>query len=138
MESFLNILWFLMAVAGFCVWQMCLVRQKRQAPRDPVKEWTAVVCMLVFLFFAVSLTDDLHSDLVVLDECSAGRRTWVHAHGAAPPAKIADGASAAMLAPALSMELPMASEPGPLATPLEPVERSLRITSGRSPPERSL
>jgi hypothetical protein len=138
MESFLNILWLLIAVAAFGVWQLCLVRQKRQEGREPLKEWTAVACMLVFLFFAVSLTDDLHSDLIVLDECSAGRRTYAHAHACGHSVKVTHGEVTAILPPKVSMDLPLLAGPTTLAAPLEARERSLEIPTGRSPPERSL
>ena len=138
MESFLNILWLLIAVASFGVWQLCLVRQKRPEQREPLKEWTAVVCMLVFLFFAVSLTDDLHSDLIVLDECSAGRRTCVLAHACGHSVKFTHGEVSAILPLNVSMDLPLLAGPTNLPAPLESRGRSLEIPTGRSPPERSL
>lgn len=65
MELLLNILWMLIALGALGVWQFCWARQKQGQRRKPVQEWTAFVCALVFLFFAVSLTDDLHSNLGV-------------------------------------------------------------------------
>jgi hypothetical protein len=74
METFLNILWVLIAAAGLATWQLQWVRQKRGQPRNAMREWTAMVAALILLFFAVSLTDDLHSDILLLDECATGRR----------------------------------------------------------------
>jgi hypothetical protein len=74
MELFLNILWSVIAVAGLCVWRVSWAGQTRQREHASWRQWTAFVCALVLLFFMVSLTDDLHSELVVFEECSAGRR----------------------------------------------------------------
>ncbi len=73
MELFLNFLWVLIAVFGLSAWRVCWA-PARTGPREPVKEWTAFVAALVFLFFAVSLTDDLHSNLVLFEESASGRR----------------------------------------------------------------
>jgi hypothetical protein len=72
MELFLNFLWVLIAVFGLSVWRVCWAPE-RSGRRAPLQEWTAIVAALVFLFFAVSLSDDLHSDLV-LEESASGRR----------------------------------------------------------------
>jgi hypothetical protein len=74
MELFLNLLWVLIALVGLAVWRGVWVRQKPAGIRSSWREWTAFVCALVFLFFAVSLTDDLQAGLMVCDECSSGRR----------------------------------------------------------------
>jgi hypothetical protein len=74
MESFLNLLWVAIAAAAFCFWRTRWLHERRDHGREPLREWTAFGCALVLLFFAVSLTDDLHSDLVIFDECSVSRR----------------------------------------------------------------
>jgi hypothetical protein len=74
MESFLNLLWVAIALGVFGVWRVYWVRQRGDAIRRPLLEWTAFGCALVLLFFAVSLTDDLHPELVLFDECSTSRR----------------------------------------------------------------
>jgi hypothetical protein len=73
MELFLNFLWVLMAVFGLSVWRICWA-PRRSGRREPLHEWTAIVAALVFLFFAVSLSDDLHSNLVLFEESANGRR----------------------------------------------------------------
>ena len=80
METFLNILWLLIAAGVLAVWRTRWVHQHEQqahARRNPSQEWTAVGCALVLLFFAVSLTDDLHFEMVLFDECATGRRSTV-------------------------------------------------------------
>ena len=76
MELFLNFLWVLIAVFGFSVWRVCWAPE-RSGRRNPLQEWTAFVAAAVFLFFAVSLTDDLHSNLVLFEECASGRRNAI-------------------------------------------------------------
>lgn len=100
MESFLNTLWLLIALTALGVWQSCLVRQRRRGRRDPLKEWTSIVCMLVFLFFAVSLTDDLHSNLALYDECLTGLRhsaEWVCPHPTSHNPSVSSSPGAAIL-----------------------------------------
>jgi hypothetical protein len=80
MESFLNLLWVGIAAAGFCFWRTRWLHQRRDHRREPLQEWTAFACALVLLFFAVSLTDDLHSELMIFDECSTN---WRHSLGIA-------------------------------------------------------
>lgn len=74
MELFLNILWLVIAVAGLFVWRVCWARERRIPEHSPWRQWTAFACALILLFFMVSLTDDLHSELVYFEECTAGRR----------------------------------------------------------------
>jgi hypothetical protein len=74
MESFLNLLWVAIAAVAFGFWRTRWLHDRSERRRDPLREWTAFACALVLLFFAVSLTDDLHSELVIFDQCSATRR----------------------------------------------------------------
>jgi hypothetical protein len=72
MELFLNLLWFALAVATVLVWRIYWTRQQRDAHYDSLQQWTALACALLFLFFAVSMTDDLHSETLLFDD--VGRR----------------------------------------------------------------
>jgi hypothetical protein len=141
MESFLNILWVLIALGALGAWQVSWVHQERRARRNPVQEWTAFVCGMVLLFFAVSLTDDLHSELVLFDECASGRRYSVvcscgHAapHGARTQA--AGGAVVLPCAAAIDRYFPIAR--------ISQVQQLLNlrvrgdISSGRAPPVSNL
>jgi hypothetical protein len=74
MELFLNILWFLITLAGLAVWRTRWMWQTRLRRHAAWREWTAFVCAMVLLFFVVSLTDDLHAELMLLEECSHTRR----------------------------------------------------------------
>jgi hypothetical protein len=74
MELFLNLLWVAIAVVAFGIWRTRWLRGRPEHRRNPLREWTAFACALVLLFFAVSLTDDLHAELIIFDECCASRR----------------------------------------------------------------
>jgi hypothetical protein len=80
MEAFLNFLWVLIAAVALGFWRARWHREGRESRRDPLREWTAIGCALVLLFFAVSLTDDLHSEVILFDECSTSRRCAVCVH----------------------------------------------------------
>lgn len=72
MELLLNLLWFVLAVATVLVWRIHWTRQQRDAHYSSLKQWAALACALLFLFFVVSLTDDLHSETLLFDD--VGRR----------------------------------------------------------------
>lgn len=139
MESFLNILWVVLAICSLCLWRMRWAEQPRETNHVAWRQWTAFVCALILLFFMVSLTDDLHSELVMFEESSASRRD---AHCVAcphhPPSPHSAGATFAILdRPGLAVDfshfallssradLPVAD---PIPIPL----------AGRAPPDLSL
>jgi hypothetical protein len=83
MEIFLNLLWVAIALSLLSVWRARWMAQPRELRYAGWRQWTAVVCALIFLFFMVSITDDLHSELMIFEECSAGRRqaaSWDASH----------------------------------------------------------
>jgi hypothetical protein len=80
MELFLNLLWLLIAAGAIGVWRTRWVREKPRSRGGSLCEWTAMGCALVLLFFAVSLTDDLHAEAMLLDECAASRRHSISSH----------------------------------------------------------
>jgi hypothetical protein len=82
MELLLNILWMLIAVGLLGTWRTRWVHQRRDSSRRSLQEWSAVSLALVLLFFAVSMTDDMHAEIVALEECSATRRDLVCLPGA--------------------------------------------------------
>ena len=75
METLLNVVWVLLVVAAFCVWQRRWVRQKAGSPRNRFQEWTAFVCVMVMMFYVVSMTDDLHPESFLCDGSTSGRRS---------------------------------------------------------------
>jgi len=90
MELLLNLLWLLIAVALVCVWRTQWSNQRRGTERRQLQEWSAVSLALVLLFFAVSMSDDMHSEIVALEESSASKRDQIHlsaAHSLMQPAR---------------------------------------------------
>ena len=82
MELLLNILWMLIAVGLIGIWRTRWIHQRRNYSRRSLREWIAVSLALVLLFFAVSMTDDMHAEIVALEECSATKRDLVCLPGA--------------------------------------------------------
>jgi hypothetical protein len=111
METFLNLVWLLLVIVALCVWQRRWVRQKHASRRNPLQEWTAFACVMVLMFYVVSMTDDLHPEILLCDGCSTGRRTAL----VRPPAQrpsikghVPSSRSAAIL--------PRVDSPNPLST----------------------
>jgi hypothetical protein len=141
MELFLNFLWVLIALGALVVWRASWARQARLANCDWLQEWTAFACALVFLFYAVSLSDDLHSDLVLFDEGSGGRRSltvWTCARQSPGDAKVVPSSGAAILP-----RVPL-FDPLRVVASITPFTRGLSsplpndLSSGRAPPASSL
>jgi hypothetical protein len=141
MESFLNILWLVIALCALYVWRIHWAHQKPCTQRTPLQQWTAFLCGLVLLFFAVSLTDDLHSEIILFDECASGRRSCAmcsYVHAAPDSAKIPATYGVAILpriaAPvqlaAISMFSPVAHIPGRCF--------AFNLCSDRAPPTANL
>lgn len=141
MESFLNLLWVAIALSAFGVWRVYWVRQHRDGLRQPFLEWTAFACALVLLFFVVSLTDDLHSELVIFDECSTSRRQTSLCTGPHHGQNDATGPNApfAAILPQLALNSALQEISLLAAVPRSgPVFLEGDLASGRSPPASSL
>ncbi|MGB6200624.1 MAG: hypothetical protein WBF35_13855 [Candidatus Acidiferrales bacterium] len=100
METVLNLIWALLVVAALCVWQRRWVRQKAAARRNPLQEWTAFVCLMVMMFFVVSMTDNLHPEIFLCDGSSGGRRiSLVRPSAHRPPVKRHTASSSSIAVP---------------------------------------
>jgi len=73
MELFLNILWLVISLGALAVWRFGWIREERRVSRKPWQQWTAFAVALIFVFFAVSLSDDLHAEAILADDCARGR-----------------------------------------------------------------
>jgi hypothetical protein len=133
MELFLNILWFVIATLGLCVWRVRWAHQQRE--HRPWRQGTAFASALVLLFFTVSLTDDLHSELVYFEECAANRR---HTACLACPHPVPQNpvAGTSYVAPAVPNSLRFLSPVGSITPKSESLRDVFRVglPSGRSPP----
>jgi hypothetical protein len=139
MESFLNTLWLVIALAALCVWRVRWAQQPRERRYADWHQWTAFACALVLLFFMVSLTDDLHSELVVFEECSAGRRhaTCASCPHHAPPSHPSGDFQAICRPPIFDSVFAVLGSVSPDRPDFQPVALRRR-DSGRAPPVISL
>lgn len=133
MELLLNLLWLVIAVGSVVIWRGMWRRGK--APSR--FEWVALATMLFLLFPVISLTDDLHEEVVVV-ECATGTKHFltsagragshqnVHQFSGAHPAAIR---GRGFSAPAFEGVLPVLQDVFAKVTP--PVE----FATGRAPPQ---
>jgi hypothetical protein len=142
MELFLNLLWLLIALTGLAFWRLVWARQPRLAPRAPLRECTAFVYAAVLLFFPISLSDDLHSDLLLFDICSSGRRQSIaplHSGASHQTENSASSPQAAIPGPFAALELPCNPATAPLVVESRPrLACATRRPSGRAPPAASI
>lgn len=141
MELFLNILWLLIATCALALWRLVWKRQARSSRPEPLQEWTAFACALVFVFFAVSLSDDLHADVILADDCARGRHhslVWACSHPS-QESKVAAHSSlgAAPSRGGLSVSLPGAGRIVPATIHFDR-HTETALPAGRSPPFPSL
>lgn len=134
MELFLNLLWVLIAAGVIAVWRNYWLPEARVSRREPFREWTAIGCALVLLFFAVSLTDDLHSNVSLLEDCSSSRRHSICAHHSDQSKRIVREIGPAALPRMVEIDSPQfAGTVFPFVS--DPSSNFFRaFTSGRAPP----
>jgi hypothetical protein len=109
MELFLNIVWVVVAAGVLGAWRVHWIPQRKRTFLRSLWEWTAVSVALVLLFFAVSMTDDLHSEMIVFEECATSRRDLPSVAGAHPalhPGAVLHG-DCAGIAPQVSLSEPL-------------------------------
>ncbi len=140
MELLLNLLWLLIAVSAFGVWQAHLSGGGGAPGGHTRRGWIALACALVLLFFVISMTDDLHAEVMVVEDASSSRRHACNLHACpqhVASAKLAHHAAAAiascwLLVPQLSFFEFVT--PSPLPATLSAVY----VSPGRAPPSFSL
>ena len=75
MELILNITWVLLAAATLWVWRTRWVHERNRTLSHSLREWTAVSVALILLFFAVSMSDDLHPEMMLFEDSATSRRS---------------------------------------------------------------
>ncbi len=142
MELLLNVLWLLIALTAVGAWCIDRACQNRRAPSKLLPEGIALACALVFVFFAVSLSDDLQATAgaTLSDDCAAGRRhslVWDSCHSSHQNAERPQMSSAA--APSQLLFSPNLRVAERILSAAAHVYRDLKGTSlfGRSPPRPS-
>jgi hypothetical protein len=75
MELTLNLVWLCVAIVGIAVQFIVLSRAAKPGDQPP-SHWRKIIamgCTLVILFFVISMTDDLHSQELVIEESKSAR-----------------------------------------------------------------
>lgn len=75
MEQTLNLVWACVAIAGILAQLVMLSRAAASAERT-ASSWRKIVamgCVLVILFFVISMTDDLHDQAILFEEKKPSR-----------------------------------------------------------------
>jgi hypothetical protein len=77
MELVLNLLWLAISCAALALWQVRWKHEHSSKRWQSCRAWIALPCVLILLFFPISLTDDLHAELLLIGDCSAQRRSTI-------------------------------------------------------------
>jgi len=85
METLLNLLWLIVALGLIGLWRFrwCSSRQNRGSGVLP--EIVAIGCAISLLLPVISLTDDLHPEIVAVDTVSGKRNSGLLMAGVMPP-----------------------------------------------------
>jgi hypothetical protein len=73
METILNLIWLGITLVAIWLWRFRWVASRPSSRRDARLEAVAMVCVLALLFPVISLTDDLHPEVVPVDSISSKR-----------------------------------------------------------------
>jgi len=68
MELSLNVLWLAVVLTTTVVWKTGWAQLPRRTSRTALEQWTALASISIFLFFAISLSDDLHAETVIIED----------------------------------------------------------------------
>jgi hypothetical protein len=70
MEILLNTFWLSVAIAAFLFWRAENYRSVVKGRSTTPQGITALICALILLFPVISLTDDLHAEMAVMEDSS--------------------------------------------------------------------
>jgi hypothetical protein len=73
METILNLIWLAVTLAGVCVWRFRWFPSRRNQRERIFPETVATLCLIALLFPVISLTDDLHPEIMIA-ECVSAKR----------------------------------------------------------------
>ncbi len=136
METVLNLIWLVLALAMFCVWRYRWGASQYNATH----KWTAAIalgCALALLFPVISLTDDLHPETVAIDGSTGkrnGRRLLVAASLHHPLAQKCAAHSIAAVLPSSTAVINFAAGRADFLVVVLSFASLSPHSSGRSPP----
>jgi len=139
METTLNLIWLVVTVAAVWLWRFRWSVSRENRRHSTRIEVVAIICVLALLFPVISLTDDLHPEIVPADTASSKRNhcLLIASHSHTGNSKSLLHAHAFCAPPSYS-----SLELGVVATRTFPAEISFQIScaaflgSGRAPPSR--
>jgi hypothetical protein len=73
METILNLVWLAVTLAALWLWRFRWKGARRKPGHDVRLEAVAMVCVLALLFPVISLTDDLHPEVIPAEAASSKR-----------------------------------------------------------------
>ncbi len=82
METLLNLLWLVLALAALWIWRFRWLASRPNPQARVYLESVAIGCALALLFPVISLTDDLHPEIVAVDASSGKRNSCLMVAGA--------------------------------------------------------
>jgi hypothetical protein len=82
METLLNLLWLAVALGLIGLWRFRWVSSRRNPRAGVLPEIVAIGCAISLLLPAISLTDDLHPEIVAVDAASGKRSSCLLLVGA--------------------------------------------------------
>jgi hypothetical protein len=84
-EAILNLIWLGVTLAALWLWRFRWKGAHRSPGHNVRLEAVAMICILALLFPVISLTDDLHPEVIPVDAASSKRALCMlaaqHAHG---------------------------------------------------------
>jgi hypothetical protein len=75
MELVLNLVWLALVIGMASLWWTRWLPTIRRGARLPSA--VALCCFLSLMFYVISMTDDLHEEIVFMEE-AASSRNWLH------------------------------------------------------------
>jgi hypothetical protein len=82
METLLNLLWLTVALVLIGLWRFRWLSSRRNPRASVLPEIVAIGCAISLLLPAISLTDDLHPEIVAVDAASGKRNSCLLVSGA--------------------------------------------------------
>jgi hypothetical protein len=136
METILNVVWLVVTLATLWLWRFRWAASRRNPRHNVRQEAIAMVCLLALLFPVISLSDDLHPEIAVVDSASGKRQCLAVARVAHNPGagKILSVHSATALLSHLTGRLVFSLQSMVPAVQIHSTALSAELRVGRSPP----
>jgi len=85
MELLLNFLWLMLALPALAIWRQHHLASRRTKRPHHFRSFLLLSCLLILLFPAVSISDDLHPISAEIEESGPFKRTIKQSAGAKSP-----------------------------------------------------